>query len=469
MYKTTIYFEIINIDIKLVLGGLGMFIVNEEKGILGIYYNIYLNEVKIKKVFIQRIKQEFNKKEYVFLLNSDGLVIKDVFRYINFSYSLNTINSKEVAGNALKILFSFSEIIEKDIRNFDKSDVQNLSEFILGISITGNNSKFNLKTSSSNNTHNIYFDVIRKYIDYIEIKNQNFFERVIVPINKGGIGFFAHTKDIAVSKYKINKSSYTIHKNFIPKYIKVDEYNNIISLLNKDNTINSLRDKIIINLMYTRGLRLGEVLGITFEDIKVNQEESTAGVIYIRNRLSDKRYQMAKTCYKPKSSDEYNTRIYNEKEFGYQTVILPPNIMKDISEYRELSRDIENLSMKKVENIFNEARADSVENGKDNFYLFLNKNGTPLSSAGWNKRLKSIFYDLGIPVDYEVRKNNLSHRFRHGFAMFLIKNEKKSIEYVQKQMRHKSITSTLVYYNPEEQEILKDTLKIQKHIQNIME
>ena len=441
-----------------------MIVVKEEKGTLGTYYNVYLNEVKIKKVFIQRIKQAFNKKEYIFLLNSDGTVIRSVFKYINFSYYLNTINSKEVAANALKILFSYSEIISKEIKDFNKSDVQNLSEFILGISVTGNNSSFELKTSRSNNTHNIYFDVIRKYIEYVGIKNENFFEKVIVPISDERLGFFAHTKEAVVSKYKINKSSYTINKNIVPKYIRNEEYNMIIDLLEQENTLNSLRDKIIINLMYTRGLRIGEVLGITFEDVKINKDNSRAGVLYIRNRLSDKKYQLAKTCYKPKSKEEYNTRIYNEKDYGYQTVILPPNIIQDICNYRELSRDIENLSLEKIENIFNESVADSVESEDNNFYLFLNKNGAPLSSAGWNKRLKSIFSKLGIQLDVDVRKNNLSHRFRHGFAMFLIKNENKSIEYVQKQMRHRSVTSTLIYYNPEEEEILNDTLKIQNHI-----
>ena len=143
--------------------------------------------------------------------------------------------------------------------------------------------------------------------------------------------------------------------------------------------------------------------------------------------------------------------------------------MNDIYRYKELSRDIESLSEKKIENIFNESQADSVEGNDNNFYLFLNKNGTPLSSAGWNKIMKEIFNKLSIQLDVDVRKNNLSHRFRHGFAMFLIKNENKSIEYVQKQMRHRSITSTLIYYNPEEQEILKDTLKIQNHIRKQLE
>lgn len=448
-----------------------MYIVKEEIGTLGSYYDLYHNEFKIKKVFIQRIKQAYNNKEYVFLLNSEGSVIKNVFKFINFSPILKTINSKEVAANALKILFSFSEIINKDLKDFNKSDVQNLSDFILGISITGNYQSFQLIRSRSNGTHNIYFDVLRNYIKFIGIENENFFEKAVVLIKNPGIGFWAHTKSTACMKYKINKSTFSIKNNTPPKYINNNEYNRIIDLLEKEKTINSLRDKIIINLMYTRGLRLGEVLGITLEDIIQYKDNSSAGILYIRNRLSDKKYQMAKTCYTPQRKEDYQSRSYTQIDYGYQTVVLPPEIMNDILEYIDLSRNIYELTDKKIENIINGSKADSVVNNNynNNFYLFVNKNGKTLSSAGWNKRLKEIYINLGIEVDSGVRKNNLSHRFRHGFAMFLIEEEHKSIEYVQKQMRHKSIMSTLMYYNPAEQQILKDTLKIQQHMRKQME
>ena len=103
-----------------------MIVVREEKGALGTYYDIYQNEDKIQKVFIQRIKQAFNDKEYILLLDSKGRVIRKAFKYINFSYYLNTINSKEVTANALKILFSYSEIIAKNIEDFNKNDIQNI-------------------------------------------------------------------------------------------------------------------------------------------------------------------------------------------------------------------------------------------------------------------------------------------------------------------------------------------------------
>lgn len=447
-----------------------MIVVKEEKGTLGTYYDLYVNNLRIKKIFIQRIKQALEDKDYIFLINSDGIVIKNVFSYINFSQYLRTINSKEVAANALKILFSYSEIISKNIEEFTRRDVQNLSEFILGICSEGNTISFELKTSRSNNTHNIYFDIIRKFLENAQIKNENFFEQIVIGTENVGFGILSHTKKETIKKYKINKHSTKIYNNTIPKYIRVEEYKKIINLLDKENSIRALRDKIIINLMYTRGLRLGEVLGITFEDIKINKDDNRAGILYIRNRLSDQKYQMAKSCYKPRSKLDYKTRVYKENNYGFQTIILPPTLMDDINRYKDNSRDIDNLSLTVIENIFNESIADTVEsNNEDNFYLFLNKNGKPLSSVGWNKRLKELFNSVGIQVDVNIKKSNLSHRFRHGFAMFLINKEKKNIEYVQKQMRHKSISSTLIYYNPEESEILKDTLKLQQNLRDIIE
>ncbi|WP_349392906.1 tyrosine-type recombinase/integrase [Clostridium perfringens] len=96
--------------------------------------------------------------------------------------------------------------------------------------------------------------------------------------------------------------------------------------------------------------------------------------------------------------------------------------------------------------------------------MFLNKNGMPLSVNGWNKFLKSIFNRLNIVVDKGSKKNNLSHRFRHGYAMYLINNENRSIEYVKEKMRHASVQSTMIYYNPTEEEKLKDTKNIEDAI-----
>ena len=133
------------------------------------------------------------------------------------------------------------------------------------------------------------------------------------------------------------------------------------------------------------------------------------------------------------------------------------------------SRSIFNVTDKVIDNIINFAKADSVEGNNNNQYIFLNKNGYPLSSSGWNKQLKEIFIANNLSIDKEVKKNNLSHRFRHGYAMYLIDEEKRSIEYVKDKMRHSSINSTLVYYNPREEEKLKNTRSIEEVLRQKLE
>jgi len=110
------------------------------------------------------------------------------------------------------------------------------------------------------------------------------------------------------------------------------------------------------------------------------------------------------------------------------------------------------------------SKADRVTNKKlptgDNYYIFLNKNGTSLSASGWNGVLRQLFEEVGLGLDKEKREHNLSHRFRHGFAMCFIhqlndeeKKDKVGIQKLQKLMRHKSILSTMIYYNPDDEEI----------------
>ena len=61
---------------------------------------------------------------------------------------------------------------------------------------------------------------------------------------------------------------------------------------------------------------------------------------------------------------------------------------------------------------------DSEEYEDDNYYIFINSIGTPISASSWNDTLRGIFAEVGIPVDRDCRKSNLNHRFRHGFAMY---------------------------------------------------
>ena len=84
----------------------------------------------------------------------------------------------------------------------------------------------------------------------------------------------------------------------------------------------------------------------------------------------------------------------------------------------------------------------------DNRYIFVNHLGKRLSAQLWGQRLKKYFLQAGIAIDTERKENNLSHRFRHGFAMMHARymDPPVPLHELQKMMRHRSVSSTLIYF-----------------------
>lgn len=437
-----------------------MEIIKEVRNRCSKYFELWIDEKRVRTILIKREKVVVNNKEYVCLVNDDGKIDENSFRFLNFSVGKygkdNSKNTVEQEVNAIKLLLTFCSIKMKKLEDFTDADIYQLSNFVLGRSIVGNTQVWQLITKRSNNTHNLYIGTIRRYAA---------FNGISIPIlfNKSGVTL-GGTKYREVQKYRINRTNNKTYHQYVPKYISLEEYYKIIRIIDQSNSKYKLRNKIIINLMFTRGLRIGEILGITLEDIKAGKDEY--GYIVIRNRISDKKYQFAKTCYKPCDKEDYSSAQYNTANSGYYKIIVPNVLMDDIYRYIEESRDILKISPKIYENISSKSIADSVESYGENYYLFINKNGSVLSISGWNKYLKKIYKQVGISIDYNSRRDNLNHRFRHGYAMYLIDVEKKNLEFVKEELRHKSITSTLIYYNPKEEDIIRDSTKIANEIHN---
>lgn len=440
-----------------------MFSVKEVDNLLGCRYHIYLDDIKLKEIYIKRIKRERNGYEYLFLIDSKGAVIEDVFKYLNYKCNIKSINGREQSQSALKLLYSFKEIINKEFEEFNSQDISNLSDFLLGISIKGNYMEIHNINTRTISSHNSYFDAIRKFLSYRGIENKFFFEKTNISNN---LNFYEKNYDRyqKTNKYKTNIGTHSSFTNNAPKYISVHEYKRIIDYLDFecDNSINVKRDRIIINLMFLFGLRIGEVLGITMEDIKENH-------IIIRNRLSDKEYQKGKTCFSPRYESDYKSKLYKLKDRGFQKIYVVSTIIDEIKEYIDYSRDILEFSDKKINNIIEKSKADSVESDDENYYIFLSKNGNSISISGWNKRLKEIYLNCNIAVDIESKKINLNHRLRHGYAMHLKQNLNMDPLSIKKKMRQRSLSSTEKYFNPTDEDILVQNAKIIDIIKKIME
>ncbi|MNF09215.1 hypothetical protein D3C80_2098270 [compost metagenome] len=60
---------------------------------------------------------------------------------------------------------------------------------------------------------------------------------------------------------------------------------------------------------------------------------------------------------------------------------------------------------------------------------------------------------MGLTVDIDIRKNNLNHRFRHGYAMFLKKYQNISELDLMYALRHSGLSAVACYFNPDEDDI----------------
>lgn len=163
-------------------------------------------------------------------------------------------------------------------------------------------------------------------------------------------------------------------------------------------------------LMEYSGLRIGEVLGLTIEDLKTfsNSLGETLYVAKIRNRATDSSNQQAKTCLTIQNFKDYDSSEYKTKQIGWQEVLLSEETYYTVTDY------FDTLDNRLSKNNQHPTRAHSVENHDDNnfrnYYIFTNKlNNKPLNIKSLSNYTKKVFKACGIQVDKNVRENNLFH------------------------------------------------------------
>lgn len=368
----------------------------------------------------------------------------DAFEYVNRELIDKSINTRIKSNEALKFLFSFEEMIGKKIYEFSSDDINTLKYFLHGYAPENLDMSLKDFTLRNNETINGYLSVYRGYLTYLgDTDNPLFSTQKIHP------QYFENTSYKSEQRYRKNEKHN--NGNEVPKYISVDEFVNILAHVRE---YGSLRDEIIIRLMYQCGLRIGEVLGLTADDV-VNERQadgSYSKIAYIRNRLTDSKDQHAKSCMKIVSRKQYGTSEYNTKDNGYQFVILPDDLYGLINDYIEETHSAIRENDTKSQRYYKKTITDRVraanDHEDDNYYIFINSIGTPLSASSWNDTLREIFSAVGIPTDVQKRKSNLNHRFRHGFAMFNVKYlNVKEVE-LARLLRHSNTSSVLCYYRP---------------------
>lgn len=435
------------------LGGKrGLYKIVEREGMFGVKFDKYFNDEKspIKECNVRILKHKREGLFYFLLIDSYGNIIMEAYKYLNEDRYLGKKNyaKRMQAATALKFLYSFIELYNiNDVKMLSFDDVTTLTAFLRGGYCQGNGMTYEFDTRRCNDTINYYFAVYREYYKkYYKIKDTPFSDVKYLgkSLERGLLGHTSRKKCTAyTSNRKIN------NRKDVPKYISYDEYLRIQDIIKEKY---SLREELMCKLMYIYGLRIGEVLGLTLEDIEEKGEKYT---LVLRNRLSDKIYQHAKGCINVSSKNDYETKEYKKVDVGFQTVPITKTIYDMLVRYIDETTSPFELSSLALRNSTTKRLADRVTErfAEDNFYVFISKNYTPITVGGWNEILRNIYMEVGISIDRGKKENNLNHKLRHGFAMFRICKFGYNRQELRAALRHRSESSVEYYYNPTEDDL----------------
>jgi integrase/recombinase XerC len=168
----------------------------------------------------------------------------------------------------------------------------------------------------------------------------------------------------------------------LPIYLTSNEIEKVISIPNTD-TIEGKRDILILEMFYSTGIRLSELVNIKLKDIDFNNKK-----IKILGKGMKERYV-----------------LYGDK------------CQKYLKEYLNILSKLRN---------------------NDNNYLFLNKNGQKISKSGIEYIIKKILNQSGISVKLTP------HVLRHTFATHML-NEGADLMTVKELLGHSDLATTGIY------------------------
>jgi integrase/recombinase XerD len=278
-------------------------------------------------------------------------------QFLNFSRIERGLSNNSISAYT-RDLQRFADYLAENKVNISDFQQKNLDEFISGLS------KSNLAVSSINRV----LSTLRSFFAYLE-REHNFFNLM---------------KDVESKKIPVR----------LPKALTVSQIAQLIDGSFSEDNIVSIRNRALLELLYSTGGRVSEIVGINLGDIgTVKSESNDVRVIKLRGKGSKERI-VPMGSFSVKALDDYLVRVR-------------PNLLSKNSKSR------------------NEA-------------LFLNQRGTRISrQSAWQ-----------IVVD-SAKKCGLSegispHVFRHSFATHLLDGGA-DIRVVQELLGHASVTTTQIY------------------------
>ena len=183
-------------------------------------------------------------------------------------------------------------------------------------------------------------------------------------------------------------------KKSLPKTLSIEEIDKLLDI--KLNDQFSYRNKAMLELMYSSGLRVSELVNVKIHDIDVSN-----CIIRIMGKGKKE-------------------RIVPLGDYAIKYIDLY------IKEYRE----------KLIKKELNE-------------YLFINNHGKKMTRQGFFKILKQLAKEQNIKTDFSP------HTLRHSFATHLI-NRGADLRSIQEMLGHSDISTTKIYTRVSDEKVIED-------------
>lgn len=211
--------------------------------------------------------------------------------------------------------------------------------------------------------------------------------------------FYIFIESEGIEKNIIGKIYIPKVEKYLPEYLTIEEINKLLNSFNEYD-FKDIRDKAILEIMYSCGLRVSEVVNLELKDI--NLEEKIVKIIGKGNKQREVPIRKEALNY---------VLIYNEK-----------------------------------------VRKNLIKNKNKNI-LFLTKNGNKISRQYIFKMIKEKANEAGI------KKNISPHTLRHSFATHLL-SKGADLKTVKEILGHENIETTQIYTHLADEKILNEYDKI---------
>ena len=285
-------------------------------------------------------------------------LIQEFIDYLRFEkkYSENTIES--YTNDLNKTL----KLTNKDLKTLTKKDIQDLIQNIA-------------KTESLSSTSR-YISTLKSFYKFLEI--------------------YKYVNHNPTSDINTPKKSKTL-----PKVLSEEEVDNLLDI--NLNTDFDYRNKAMLELMYSSGLRVSELVNLTVNDIDLT------------NSL---------------------VRIFGK---GSKERIIPIN----------------DYANEALNNYISNHRFNLFKNGENN-YLFLNNHGNKMTRQGFFKIIKKLAQEKHIKTELSP------HTLRHSFATHLLKHGA-DLRSIQELLGHSDISATQIYTHISNEKLKENYTQFHPH------